>query len=58
MIGLVWEQSRSKAPGEAAPLEVTHPDQVVHALDIMEMLDSFDHSTGADTAHPVAEPRL
>jgi len=37
-------------PQPPVPVEVTHPEQVVHALDIMEMLGSFDQAARTEAA--------
>jgi len=44
-IGIVLELPSGMRPQPpSAPVEITHPEQVVHALDDMEMLGNFDSS--------------
>jgi anti-sigma factor RsiW len=46
-VALQWPHIKPQPP---VPVEVTHPEQVVHALDIMEMLGSFDQAARTEAA--------
>ena len=46
-VALQWPHIKPQPP---VPVEVTHPEQVVHALDIMEMLGSFDQVARTEAA--------
>jgi len=49
IIGIAMRQTGSVTPAPAnAPIEIAQPEQVVHALDVMEMLDTLDTTGHAD----------
>jgi hypothetical protein len=48
--GIVLERPRAATPVSQNPLEISQPELVVHALDDMEMLDTFDRAVRADAA--------
>jgi anti-sigma factor RsiW len=49
VLGIALKQAGpvTSAPPNA-PIEIAHPEQVVHALDVMEMLDTLDATGHAD----------
>jgi anti-sigma factor RsiW len=49
VIGIALKQTGPVTPATPnAPIEIAHPEQVIHALDVMEMLDTLDATGQAD----------
>jgi len=52
-VGLVLQRPSAVSPQpETIQIEVLPPEQVVHALDDLEMLDNFDRAVRADSVRP------
>jgi anti-sigma factor RsiW len=45
--GMLLQRPQPSRPGASIMLEVSQPEQVLHALDDMEMLDTFDQAVPA-----------